>query len=81
MATRFKKGNAFQEEATEEDLRLRFKYDFQHVLECRKSLGQTTISPLMHTKGQSNKNSEDNGIEQVPHDGGELPHGGGERAA
>ena len=43
-------GNAFQEATTEEDLRLSFKYGFQHVMEHRKSLGSNPISPLMQTE-------------------------------
>ena len=37
---------AFQEEATDEDQKLDFKFGFQHVLEHRKSLGKTQFPHL-----------------------------------
>ena len=40
-------GNTFQDDATEKDLKLGFKYGFKSVIEYRKNLGQTLISPMM----------------------------------
>ena len=39
-------GNAFQEESTDEYLKLDFKFGFQHVLEHQKSLGKTQFPHL-----------------------------------
>ena len=50
-------GNMFQDAATEEDLKLGFKYGFKSVIEYRKSLGQTPISPMMQM--QVNKMNKD----------------------
>ena len=50
-------GNTFQNVATEEDLKLGFKYGFKSVIEYRKSLGQTPISPIMQM--QVNKMNKD----------------------
>lgn len=62
-------GNDFQEEATDEDLKLDFKYGFQHVLEHRKILEQTPVSPLIHLEGETYKSNEGSGTEPVPRDG------------
>ena len=43
-------GNTFQVAATEEDLNLGFKYGFKSVIEYRKSLGKTPISPMTQMK-------------------------------
>jgi len=40
-------GSTFADAATEEDLKIGFKYGFESVVEHRKSLGQTPISPIM----------------------------------
>ena len=50
-------GNTFQNVATEEYLNLGFKYGFKSVIEYRKSLGQTPISPM--TQMQVNKINKD----------------------
>jgi len=50
-------GNTFQDAAIEEDLKLGFKYGFKSVIEYRKSLGQTPISPM--TQMQVNKMNKD----------------------
>ena len=50
-------GNTFQDAATEEDLKLGFKYGFKSVIKYRKSLGQTPISPI--TQMQLNKMNKD----------------------
>ena len=50
-------GNTFQDAATEEDLKLGFKYGFKSVIEYQKSLGQTPISPM--TQMQVNKMNKD----------------------
>ena len=51
-------GNMFQDAATEEDLNLGFKYGFKSIIEYRKILGQTPISPM--TQMQVNKMNKDN---------------------
>jgi hypothetical protein len=43
----------FQTSATEEDLKLGYKHGFKSVIEYRRSLGQTPISPA--TQMQVNK--------------------------
>ena len=50
-------GNTFQYAATEEDLKLGFKYGFKSVIEYRKRLGQTPIFPM--TQMQVNKMNKD----------------------
>ena len=40
------KGCDFKIATMEEDLKLGFKYGFKSVIEYRKSLGQTPISPM-----------------------------------
>ena len=50
-------GNTFQYAATEEDLKFGFKYGFKSVIEDRKSLGKTPISPM--TQMQVNKMNKD----------------------
>ena len=39
-------GNAFQDVATKEELNFSFKYGFKSVIEYRKFMGQTPISPM-----------------------------------
>ena len=41
-------GNTFQDAATEEDLKLGFKYGFKSVIEYQKILGQTPISLMTY---------------------------------
>ena len=43
-------GSDFQEEATDEDMKLGFKFGFQHVLEHQKSLGKNPASPFIHSE-------------------------------
>ena len=50
-------GNTFQDVATEEDLKIGFKYGFKSVIEYRKNLAQTPISPM--TQMQVNKMNKD----------------------
>jgi len=50
-------GNTFQDAATEEDLKLGFKYGFKSVIEYRKILGKTPISPM--TQMHVNKMNKD----------------------
>ena len=50
-------GNTFQDASTEEDLNLGFKYGFKNVIEYRKSLGKTPISPM--TQMRVNKMNKD----------------------
>ena len=50
-------GNTFQDVSIEEDLKLGFKYGFKSVIEYRKSLGQTPMSPM--TQMQVNKMNKD----------------------
>ena len=50
-------GNAFQDVATEEELNFSFKYGFKSVIEYRKFMGQTPISPM--TQMQVNKMNKD----------------------
>ena len=49
--------NMFQDVATEEDIKLGFKFGFKSVIEYWKSLGQTPISPMMQM--QVNKMNKD----------------------
>ena len=50
-------GNTFQDATNEEDLNLGFKYGFKSIIEYRKILGQTPISPM--TQKQVNKMNKD----------------------
>jgi hypothetical protein len=50
----------FQTAATEEDLKLGYKHGFKSVIEYRRSLGQTPISPA--TQMQVNKMNKETAV-------------------
>jgi hypothetical protein len=50
-------GNTFADAATEEDLKIGFKYGFESVVEHQKILGQTPITTI--TQMQVNRMNKD----------------------
>ena len=50
-------GNVYQDVSTEEELNFSFKYGFKSVIEYRKFMGKTPISPM--TQMQVNKHYKD----------------------